>query len=72
MVKLKSGEVAEVWLHARLGTGELVTLLSPFVAAGRNVFQQEDPNGARFMPSSAIKCACLYMAESPGKVRVVP
>lgn len=72
MVKLKSGDVAEVWLHVRLGTGDLVTLLNPFVGKGRNVFQQEDANGARFMPSSVIQCACLYMAESPGKVRVVP
>ncbi|CAE7342193.1 unnamed protein product [Symbiodinium sp. CCMP2592] len=39
-VKLKSGDVAEVWLHARLGSGDLVTLLQPFAGLGRNMYQQ--------------------------------
>ena len=61
-VKLKSGDVAEVWLHARLGSGDLITLLQPFAGLGRNIFQQ----------NAGIQSACLYVPEGPGRVRVVP
>ncbi|CAE7273141.1 unnamed protein product [Symbiodinium sp. CCMP2592] len=70
-VKLKSGDVAEVWLHARLGSGDLVTLLQPFAGLGRNMYQQ-NAEGARFVASSGIQSACLYVPEGPGRVRVVP
>ena len=66
-VKLKSGDVAEVWLHARLGSGDLVTLLQPFAGLGRNIFQQ-NAEGLVSWPRRAFSLhACMFpkaLAES--------
>ncbi|CAE7339574.1 unnamed protein product, partial [Symbiodinium sp. CCMP2592] len=70
-VILKAGGVAEAWLFCRLGTGELLALLTEFEACGRNVFKRTAAD-ARFMQVVDIKRACLVKRLGADKVQVVP
>ncbi|CAE7265155.1 unnamed protein product [Symbiodinium sp. CCMP2592] len=59
-VILKAGGVAEAWLFCRLGTGELLALLTEFEACGRNVFKRTAVTAQirpRFTPALATTIA---------------
>ena len=64
MVKLKFGEVVEIWLYIRLGVGEL-TLLNPFVGI-------TEYSSRRIRMTSIIHYTCLFMGDGPSKVRLIP
>ncbi|CAE7361700.1 unnamed protein product, partial [Symbiodinium sp. CCMP2456] len=68
-VLLRAGGVAEAWLFCRLGTGELLVLLSELEACGRNMFKKKADN-ARFLEVVEIKRACLVKGLAADTVQV--